>query len=65
MLLWASYTDRDEKVKEQDWNNCAKNRFKIAVAEACVWSGIDQAARLPPASRCVRGLTPTSCAAQE
>ena len=30
----------------------------------CVWRGIDQAARLPPASGCVRGLTPTSCAAR-
>ena len=28
----------------------------------CVWSGIDQAARHPPVSGCVRGLTPTSCA---
>ena len=30
----------------------------------CVWSGIDQAARHPPANGCVRGLTPTSCAAR-
>ena len=31
----------------------------------CVWSGIDQAARLPPASGSVWWLTPTSCAARK
>ena len=30
-----------------------------------VWSGIGQTTRLPPASGCVWGLTPTSCAARK
>ena len=44
----------------QDPCNCRSRRGWLL---PCVWNGIDQAARLPPASGCVWGLTPTSCAA--
>ena len=58
--FWRTFLGNWSRVRQSRrsrWNMLPWVAFRV-------WSGIDQAARHPPVSGCVRGLTPTSCAAR-